>query len=73
VTGLSQGGRRRRDADSIRVDNPEWVTASIGDQAGTPAAGSFLIKTWKNTAGNDPTPPAATTFTKKVNWVAWGY
>lgn len=47
------------------------VTASIGDQAGTPAAGSFLLKTWK-TDGTDPTPVAATSFSKKVNWIAWG-
>lgn len=52
-------------------DDPEWVTASIGDQAGTPAKGSFLLKTWKNTGGTDPTPVAATTFSKKVNWVAF--
>lgn len=55
------------------ADDPEWVSASIGDQAGAPAAGSFLLKTWKNTGGTDPTPVAATTFTKKVNWVAFGY
>lgn len=53
-------------------DDPEWVTASIGNQTGTPAAGSFLLKTWKNTGGTDPTPAAATTFTKKVNWFALG-
>jgi hypothetical protein len=53
-------------------DDPEWVTCAIGDQAGTPAAGSILIKTWKNTGGTDPTPLAATTFTKKVNWIAFG-
>jgi hypothetical protein len=49
------------------------VSASIGDQAGTPAAGSFLLKTWKNTGGTDPTPAAASTFSKKVNWIAYGY
>ena len=53
-------------------DDPEWVSASIGDQAGTPAAGSFLLKTWKNTGGTDPTPAAASTFSKKVNWIAIG-
>lgn len=57
--------------DSDPIDDPEWATASIGDQAGAPAAGHFLLKTWKNTAGNDPTPLAATTFGKKVNWFAW--
>lgn len=53
-------------------DDPEWVSASIGDQVGAPAAGSFLLKTWKNTGGTDPTPAAATTFSKKVNWIAIG-
>lgn len=53
-------------------DDPFLVTATIGDQAGTPAAGSFILKTWKNTGGTDPTPLAATTFSKKVNWWAFG-
>jgi hypothetical protein len=48
------------------------VTASIGDQAGTPAAGSFLLKTWKATGSGDCTPIAATAFSKKVNWIAYG-
>jgi hypothetical protein len=48
------------------------VTATIGDQAGSPAAGSVYIKSWKNTSGTDPTPVAATTFSKTVNWVAIG-
>lgn len=59
--------------DSDPSDDPEWVTSSIGDQAGAPAAGSFLLKSWKNTGGTDPTPAAATTFGKKVNWIAYGY
>lgn len=58
--------------DSDPTDNPEWVSASIGDQAGAPTAGSVLIKTWQNTSGSDPTPVAATTFGKKVNWIAIG-
>jgi hypothetical protein len=53
-------------------DDPMLVSAQIGDQAGSPAAGSIIIKTWKNTGGTDPTPLAATTFTKKVNWIAIG-
>lgn len=73
VTGLAQVLTVVASFDSDPVDNPEFVSASIGDQAGTPAAGSILLKTWQNTGGNDPTPTAATTFGKKVNWVAWGY
>lgn len=54
------------------ADDPSWVSADVGDQNGAPAAGSFLLKTWKNTSGTDPTPVAATTFAKKVNWIAFG-
>jgi hypothetical protein len=58
--------------DSDPTDNPEWVTGTIGDQGGSPAAGSVIIKTWQNTGGTDPTPTAATTFGKKVNYIAIG-
>ncbi|TGP50320.1 hypothetical protein EN873_24420 [bacterium M00.F.Ca.ET.230.01.1.1] len=58
--------------DSDPTDDPFMVTASIGDQAGSPPAGSFYLKTWKNTGGTDPTPLAATTFGKTVNWEASG-
>lgn len=73
VTGLAKVIACGCTLDSDPGDDPEWATASIGDQAGAPAAGSILIKTWKNTGGTDPTPLAATTFTKKVNWWAIGY
>lgn len=53
-------------------DDPMLVSAKVGDQAGAPVAGSIIIKTWKNTGGTDPTPLAATTFAKKVNWIAVG-
>lgn len=48
------------------------ATAQVGDQAGAPAAGSVVIKTWKNTSAANPTLIAATVFAKKVNWVAIG-
>jgi predicted RecA/RadA family phage recombinase len=73
VTGLATVIGVVASLDSDPGDDPEWVSATIGDQAGAPAAGSVIIKTWKNTGGNDPTPAAATTFAKKVNWIAWGY
>jgi predicted RecA/RadA family phage recombinase len=73
VTGLTKVVGVVATLDSDPGDDPQWATASIGDQAGAPAAGSFLLKTWKNTAGNDPTPLAATTFAKKVNWIAFGF
>ncbi|MCC7423773.1 MAG: hypothetical protein IT428_26205 [Planctomycetaceae bacterium] len=72
VTGLATVVAVVASLDSDPVDDPCLVTASIGDQAGSPAAGSILIKTWKNTGGTDPTPAAATTFSKKVNWIAFG-
>lgn len=55
--------------------NQQWFGASIGDQAGSPAAGSFLLNSWKATNHtNDTTPVAATTFSDNipVNWVAIG-
>jgi hypothetical protein len=57
---------------STPVDGAMHVTADIGDQAGTPAAGSILLKTWKSTDG-DATLVAATTFTLKVSYIAFGY
>lgn len=49
-----------------------FISCSIGNQSGAPAAGHILIKSWKPTAVNDVTPTAATAFTKKVNWIAIG-
>jgi hypothetical protein len=53
------------------VDGCQFVSASIGNQAGAPAAGSFYLKTWKAVDG-DATLVAATTASKKVNWIAIG-
>lgn len=72
VTGLATVVAVVVSLQSDPVDDPFMVTATIGDQAGTPAAGSVLIKSWKNTGGTDPTPAAATTFSKTVNWIAIG-
>lgn len=49
-----------------------FTTADIGDQAGTPAAGSILIKTHKPTGAADVTPIDATTPWQSVNWIAIG-
>jgi predicted RecA/RadA family phage recombinase len=73
VTGLTKVVSVVASLDSDPTDNPMLVSASIGDQAGAPASGSILIKSWQNTTGTDPTPIAATTFAKKVNWIAVGY
>ncbi|MGJ4893771.1 hypothetical protein ACQR10_04540 [Bradyrhizobium sp. HKCCYLRH2060] len=72
VTGLATVVSVVASLESDPVDNPFMVSAQIGDQAGAPAAGSIIIKTWQNTTGTDPTPAAATTFGKKVNWIAIG-
>ena len=72
VTGLATVVAVVATLESDPVLDPLFVTASIGDQAGAPAAGSVYIKTWKATAANDVTPVAATTFTKSVNWIAIG-
>jgi hypothetical protein len=71
VTGLSTVVAVVVQLDSDPVDGAMHVTGSIGDQAGTPAAGSILIKSWKSTDG-DATLVAGSTFTKKVNWIAIG-
>lgn len=47
------------------------VSATIGNQAGAPAAGSVILKTWKVTATGDATLIAATA-AKNVNWIAIG-
>lgn len=72
VTGLATVVAVIASLDSDPVDDPFMVTATVGDQAGSPAAGSIILKTWKNTGGTDPTPLAATTFSKIVNWIAIG-
>lgn len=72
VTGLNTVVAVVACLDDNPGDNPMLVSATIGDQAGAPAAGSIIIKTWQNTTGTDPTPLAATTFSKKVNWIAIG-
>lgn len=72
VTGLTTVVSAVACLEDAPVIGCDRATAAIGDQAGTPAAGSILIKTWKPTASGDATPVAATTFTKKVNWIAIG-
>lgn len=71
VTGLALLVAAVATYDTDPADANTYVSASIGDQAGAPAAGSFLLKTWKQ-SGTDPTPVAADAFSKKVNWIAFG-
>jgi len=72
VTGLATVVAVVATLESDPVLDPIMVTASIGNQSNAPAAGSVYIKTWQPTAANDVTPIAATTFGKKVNWIAIG-
>ena len=46
------------------------VTATISDQVTSP--GAFVIKTWMATTSGNTAPTAATTFSKKVHWIAVG-
>ena len=54
------------------VDGAQYVTAIVGDQAASPVAGSIIIKSWKATNSSTTTVIAATTYSKKVNWIAIG-
>jgi hypothetical protein len=76
VTGLTTVVTAMANLESNpAAGDAEFATAHIGDQAGTPAAGSILIKTWKHTTGGvagNPDLVAATAFSKLVNWVAIG-
>ncbi len=72
VTGLATVVAVVASLESDPTDNPFMASAQIGDQAGAPGAGSIILKTWQNSAGTDPTPAPATTFGKKVNWIAIG-
>jgi hypothetical protein len=72
VTGLATVAAVVVSMEDDPIDGFFMVSAQIGNQAGAPAAGSIIIKSWQNTTGTDPTPAAATTFGKKVNWVAIG-
>jgi hypothetical protein len=69
VTGLSTVVSVTCQMDDAPTTDPEIATCSIGNQSGAPAAGAILLQTWKTLGG---TPAAATTFSKKVNWIAVG-
>jgi predicted RecA/RadA family phage recombinase len=71
VTGLSQVVAAVVSYGTDPADANTYVSATIGDQAGAPAAGSIIIKSWKQ-SGSDPTPIAADAFSKVVNWIAVG-
>lgn len=72
VTGLTTVQQVVACLDDDPVAGCQFVVANIGDQAGAPAAGSVRIRTFKATATADTAQIAATTFGKKVNWIAIG-
>lgn len=49
-----------------------FVAADIGNQTGTPAAGSILIKSYKPTGAADVTPIASTAPWSAIDWIAIG-
>lgn len=52
--------------------NHMWNWGDIGDQAGTPAAGSFLLKSYKPTGTGDVTPIPTTASWVACQWLAIG-
>jgi predicted RecA/RadA family phage recombinase len=73
ATGLTKVLAAMATYETDPADANTFVSAQIGDQAGSPVAGSIIIKTWKSGDGADVTPVAASAFSKKVNWIAVGY
>lgn len=57
--------------DDLDGDTLMGVSATIGDQAGTPAAGSVILKAWKSNGDGDATMVAADA-AKNLNWIAIG-
>ena len=75
VTGLASVSACGVSFDSAPTVKQFMAAAQIGDQAGSPAAGSIYTKTFKPTNNtNDCTPIAATDFTDNVvlSWWAIG-
>jgi hypothetical protein len=72
VSGLATVVAAICQLQSPPVIGATWVACDIGDQSGAPAAGSFLVKTYKPTATGDATPTVATTFSIAVAWMAIG-
>lgn len=69
VTGLSTviAGFATPQSDPAATASVAFCSVDVGDQAGTPAAGSMLLKSWEA----DGT--VATDFGETINWMAIGY
>jgi hypothetical protein len=72
VTGLSEGGRGRGVA---RLRSESTTPSGSAPRSATRPArrrrARSCSRPGRTPAATDPTPAAATTFTKKVNWIAW--
>lgn len=71
VTGLTTVVAAVASFHDAPVEAAKFVSCTIGDQAGAPAAGSIQIKTHKDTDA-DAAIIDATTFTIKIDWIAIG-
>jgi hypothetical protein len=73
VTGLTTVLYAEVSLETAPVLAASYATVQIGNQAGTPAAGSIIIKLWMPTDSTHPTPIAATGYANVVvNWIAFG-
>jgi hypothetical protein len=74
VTGLSTVVGVFVSLETTPTVTASWASASIGNQNGTPAAGSFLLKLWQPTSNSNPTIIASTGYANhRVNWIAVGF
>jgi len=72
VTGLATVATVVASLGSDPVAGCQFVSATIGDQAGAPDAGSIIIRGWRATATADTALIAANAFTRNINWIAVG-
>jgi hypothetical protein len=61
---------------AILDDDPDidaaLITATPGDQDGSPDLGNVLLKTWKSTGPGNTALIPATNFGTEINWIALG-
>lgn len=69
LTSVIAAGASLEDDPSLDI---LWVQSVVGNQAGAPAAGHILLKSWKPTSNLDTTPIATAVFGKKISWWAIG-
>ena len=73
---IETGLERVEQVVAILDDDPDidaaLITATHGDQTGSPAIGNVLLKTWKSTGPGNTTLIPATVFGTEINWIAFG-